>query len=119
MWPPTIRWVCGPLLAAVVLCGLLGACSSDDASLASEAEEKCVQLCERHRDVYRTDLSAGPCLSDTLPEEVITPDFVCDVAHRPRQAADDLTQNQCATYVEGRARHFVEVDPDCTTLLVQ
>lgn len=53
------------------------------------------------------DFSAGPCLSDAL-----MPDWVLDIAHSPRTAADDLPANQCPAYREGRAHHFVELDPD-------
>lgn len=52
-----------------------------------------------------TDLSDGPCLSNAL-----LPGWVADVAHNPREAIDDLPQNQCATYLEGSAKHFVELD---------
>lgn len=51
------------------------------------------------------DLSSGPCLSNAL-----MPDWVADIAHNPRQSIDDLAQNQCPAYLEGRARHFVELD---------
>ncbi len=53
------------------------------------------------------DLSTGPCLSDAL-----LPDWVVDIAHNPRLAVDDLPENQCQAYLEGRAKHFVELDPD-------
>lgn len=55
-----------------------------------------------------TDLSAGPCLSNELAH-----DWVCDVAHSPRQDIDNLPENQCSAYREGRAHHFVEVDENC------
>lgn len=51
------------------------------------------------------DLSNGPCISNAL-----MPDWVADIAHSPRQAIDDLRENQCPAYFEGRARHFVELD---------
>lgn len=51
------------------------------------------------------DLSSGPCLSNAL-----MPDWVADIAHSPRQAIDDLVENQCPAYLEGRAHHFVELD---------
>ena len=53
------------------------------------------------------DLSNGPCLSDAL-----MPNWVVDIAHSPRQAVDDLPENQCPSYREGRSKHFVELDPD-------
>lgn len=53
------------------------------------------------------DMSVGPCLSN----EVI-PDWVADVAHWPRQAIDDDPANQCSAFREGKAHHFVELDPE-------
>lgn len=52
------------------------------------------------------DLSNGPCLSNE-----VVPDWVADIAHDPRQAVDDLPENQCSAYREGKAHHFVELDP--------
>lgn len=51
------------------------------------------------------DLSEGPCLSNAL-----MPDWVLDIVHDPRIPSDDLSQNQCPGYLEGRAKHFVELD---------
>lgn len=53
------------------------------------------------------DFSQGPCLSNALH-----PDWVLDIVHSPRLPADDLLQNQCPAYKEGRAKHFVELDLD-------
>lgn len=63
------------------------------------------------KEIYRNragvglDLSSGPCLSNDL-----LPDWVVDIAHNPRVKADDLPENQCQAYIEGRAKHFVELD---------
>jgi hypothetical protein len=51
--------------------------------------------------------SSGPCLSDALME-----DWVADLVHSPRELSDDLPQNQCSSYLEGRAKHIVELDLD-------
>lgn len=51
------------------------------------------------------DLSSGPCLSNAL-----MPNWVLDIAHSPRQPIDDLPENQCLSYREGKAEHFVELD---------
>lgn len=56
------------------------------------------------------DLSNGPCLSNE-----IAPDWVCDVAHSPRAAADDNPANQCPEY-GASANHFVEVDKNCNVI---
>jgi len=52
------------------------------------------------------DMSSGPCLGK------IAEDWVLDIAHNPRQAIDDKPQNQCADFREGKARHFIELDPE-------
>lgn len=70
--------------------------------------EDCMKLCAS----YGSDLSAGPCLSDGN-EDWKHDDWVCDVAHSPREAIDNLPENQCEDFREGRASHFVEVSPDC------
>ena len=51
------------------------------------------------------DLSKGPCLSDAL-----MPGWVLDIAHNPRIAIDDLSENQCPSFREGKSVHFVELD---------
>lgn len=52
-----------------------------------------------------TDLSDGPCLSNAL-----LPGWVADIVHSPRITIDDLPQNQCRAYLEGSAKHFVELN---------
>lgn len=54
-----------------------------------------------------TDFSSGPCLTNNLMAG-----WVADIAHNPRQSVDDLPQNQCSAYKEGKAKHFVELDPE-------
>ena len=76
--------------------------------LKSNPTDFCIHLCEQKLNEM-TNLTNGPCLSD----EVSYSDWVCDVAHNPRQAIDDLPENQCSTYTEGLAHHFVEVDENC------
>lgn len=51
------------------------------------------------------DFSSGPCLSNA-----ILPGWVADIAHSPRAALDDLAENQCSAYIDGSAKHFVELD---------
>lgn len=53
------------------------------------------------------NLSSGPCLSDAL-----MPGWVVDIAHSPRLSIDDLPENQCPAYREGRVQHFVELDTE-------
>lgn len=51
------------------------------------------------------DMSSGSCLSNDL-----MPGWVVDIVHSPREAVDDLPENQCQAFREGRASHFVELD---------
>lgn len=59
----------------------------------------------RKRALEGMDMSNGPCLTNDL-----MPGWVVDIVHSPRQPADDLPENQCPAYLEGRASHFVELD---------
>jgi len=74
------------------------------------ARETCIELC-RSAQSAQVDLSDGPCLSDIGPWNITH--WVCDVAHSPREAVDDLQENQCAAFWNGSAEFFVEVSPDC------
>ncbi|MFH0873882.1 MAG: hypothetical protein V1846_03560 [Candidatus Komeilibacteria bacterium] len=60
----------------------------------------------QQKTVLGEDLTAGPCLS-----EKIIPDWAADIAHNPRQESDNLSANQCRSYLQGQTHHFVELDP--------
>ncbi len=51
------------------------------------------------------DISNGPCLSENL-----TTGWVADLVHNPRQPIDDQPANECQNYLNGTAKHFVEID---------
>lgn len=70
------------------------------------AIEAAYRLYEEYKKLG-VDFSEGPCLG----QEVIT-DWCVDIAHEPRQPVDNLAQNQCESFRQGRVRHFVELDPD-------
>ena len=102
------------LLLAVLL---ISGCTTEETGPAiseSEIELACIQLCQNAFNMGQ-DLSKGPCLSDDDPDWTIE-NWVCDVAHSPRQEVDNDPANQCQDYREGRARHFIEVDPDCNLI---
>lgn len=71
--------------------------------------EICISRCKGEL-ALGTDLSRGPCLLNPIPDAA---DWVCDVAHWPREDVDDLPENQCSAFLEGRATSFVEVTPEC------
>lgn len=59
----------------------------------------------RQKVAEGVDLSSGPCIAENL-----IPGWVADIAHNPRQPIDDLPENQCQNFREGKASHFVELD---------
>lgn len=66
------------------------------------------------KKLLEEDFSSGPCLSNAL-----LPGWVLDIAHSPRQRKDDSPGNQCPAYLEGRAQHFVELDPEGNLIRVK
>jgi len=73
--------------------------------------DSCIRACKQRRSTG-VDLSKGPCLANQVDG-----DWVCDVAHSPRQDVDNKPENQCSAWIEaqqrGETKHFVEVTPDC------
>ena len=78
---------------------------------ADRAMFACIFLCKGELNEGRS-LDDGPCLSSGL-EAWEVEDWVCDVAHYPREDVDRLPENQCPEYGVS-ADHFVEVSPDCS-----
>jgi len=71
----------------------------------------CLASCNNTKNMGDTQaLEMGYCLLDPIPTET---DWVCDIAHTPRQAVDYSPNNQCQSYLKGLAHHFVEVSPEC------
>lgn len=80
------------------------------------AVAECKSLCQEFLN-EGVDLSKGPCLSDNNENWIVT-DWVCDVAHSPRSAIDEYSENQCLEFRTNRAHHFVEVDENCDLIRV-
>jgi len=100
-------------LAAIVVFVLLGLVYIDKGhNINAEKISGCVALCEKALD-ENLSLSNGPCLSNSLPD---APDWVCDIAHMPREPLDNLPENQCNAFREGKAHHFVELDETCNLI---
>jgi len=79
------------------------------------AKDLCQRLCQEVLE-DGMPLENGPCISDLNWTKWDVDDWVCDVAHSPRQAVDNQPENQCETFRSGNARHFVEVGPECNFL---
>jgi len=99
------------LLTLLVFVGGCTQIQSTPISVNQGTASLCNQICKS----YDKNLSNGPCLSDNNPDWTVN-DWVCDVAHSPRQPVDDLPENQCSAYRDGQAHHFVEVDTSCNFL---
>lgn len=72
----------------------------------------CEALCRQKLNEGQ-NLSNGPCLANPLPADA--PNWVCDVAHNPRQEIDNLPENQCSAFGK-TASHFIEVDENCNLI---
>lgn len=74
------------------------------------AVQKCIELCSEKK-AEGLNLDFSPCLSN----EIVS-GWVCDAAHSPRTEIDNLSENQCSAFREGKAQHFVEVDSSCNLI---
>ena len=93
------------LITIILLCG----CANQGETEIDRLKQSCIKTCQEALDQGR-DLSNGPCLLNPMTDNT---DWVCDVAHQPRQAVDDITDNQCSAFRNRLASHFIEVDPNC------
>ena len=90
----------------IILLVLISGCQSVSEQSVSDI---CVQAC---KDATK-NLEDGPCLLDPIESS----DYVCDVAHNPREEIDNQAEKQCRAYPD-RARHFIEVTPNCEIIRV-
>ncbi len=100
-----------PIIILLTLLSLLVAssgCVEKSSDTKSSAIQKCIELCKNYNYEF---LDKSPCLSNE-----IEPDWVCDVAHSPRQAIDNLPENQCEAWRNKTAKHFVELDTNCNLI---
>ncbi len=77
----------------------------------NRAKFACELLCKGAVQQDR-DLSKGPCLSTEIGDTWELSDWVCDIAHNPREPEDNQPGNQCPEFGV-TATHFVEFTPDC------
>ena len=103
--------------ALIILLVLASGCTQQAAPSGQNVSQvpgyiqMCLDSCSSSRNAGGfSELELGPCLLDPIPNE---PDWVCDVAHSPRQEVDNNPSNQCQSFLRGEAKHFVEVTPDC------
>jgi hypothetical protein len=100
------------LLIAAFLVLSLTACGNSGEQISQSDRDKAVDEAQNafaQVQAAGQDLSAGPCISESLPG---LSDWVADVAHDPRESIDDEPANQCQRYRSGQAHHFVELNID-------
>jgi CDP-diacylglycerol pyrophosphatase len=100
------------MLLAIVAVMLVSGCTAVNNSNGApdatrKCQDKCIQLVSTN-----TDFSVGPCIDDN-----ITADWVCDMAHEPRQPVDEEPANQCSSFGT-TAHHFVEVNENCRVIRI-
>ena len=98
-------------LLALVFTALIAGCGGGSSTSSSDRDKAIseAQAAFRQAQARGQDLSAGPCISESLRG---LPDWAADIAHDPRQAVDDVPTNQCASYRSGQTHHFVELTPN-------
>ncbi len=94
-------------VAALLVSGCVVSSSAGASQASSACQAKCIQLVSSNMD-----FSNGPCIDDS-----IAPDWVCDMAHGPRQPVDDDPANQCPSFGK-TAHHFVEVTENCRIIRI-
>jgi len=80
-------------------------------------EEDLVQQAQQiyfQKKAQKVDFTNGPCISDNLASS-----YVVDIAHEPRQAIDDLPENQCPAFLSGKIKHFIELNPEGNLIRIQ
>ena len=109
-----MRWT----VIAVVLAALIAGCSKNEHVEQSDRDRAVDKAQAVYQDSVVTGraLSQGPCIAEEVPG---LPDWVVDIAHDPREPADDDPANQCERYRTGEAHHFVELDQDGTLIKAQ
>ena len=100
------------ILTLISVLSLSGCIQQNEEDIEQQAINACIEECQRRFVLPEWDFESarGPCLLNPIPD---LPDWVCDVAHDPRQDVDNDPNNQCSAFREGTAHHFVEVDPNC------
>jgi hypothetical protein len=93
------------LFSLIILVVFISGCTTGTPDSSKLATEACIKECKSVKDSM--NLNDGPCLSNKIID-----DWVCDVAHSPRQSVDNDPTNQCPEYGKS-AKHFVEVDQEC------
>jgi hypothetical protein len=100
------------ILTIFLVSGCLSQSDETEQATSIDPQERCIEIC-RDQIAEGVDLNLGPCLSEKSGVEWNIDDWVCDVAHQPREIIDGTSLNQCQDYRKELAKHFIEVSPNC------
>ena len=95
------------ILVMLLLLVLISGCIRSEPEIENLKLE-CIRACQNAIE-NNLSLEDGPCLLDPMQNQ----EWVCDVAHDPRQPVDNKKENQCDAWHRGIAKHFIEVTPEC------
>ncbi len=93
---------------ALVLAAVIAGCGGSSGASQDDKDKAVAAAKFIYAGKAKEDLSAGPCLSESLPG---LSDWAVDIAHDPRQPVDDEPANQCQSFRDGDTHHFVELTP--------
>ena len=109
------NFLIGLSIIAIILLAL-GCKQQEPESVMNERDQLiniCIDACQQALNEGQ-DLSVGPCLLDPMPNN----EWVCDIAHKPRQDIDNKRKNQCNAWHNKTAKHFIELTPECEFITV-
>jgi len=74
-------------------------------------QDRCISEC---LEMSKQKNLSSECLLDPIPNT----EWICDIAHSPRTAEDNLKENQCHVWNSGQAKHFIELTPECKLIRI-
>jgi len=94
-------------------CGKAEYNTSSEVKNENTLTDICIQACKDALSQGK-NLDNGPCLLNPIKDN---PKWVCDIAHNPRTSIDNIQENQCSSFREGKVNRFIEVTPDCKSII--
>lgn len=105
------NWMLYAIILAVIII-----LSSGSIYYASQMQKRTLanqnQAIEKAKELYNQSLQTGinfssQCLGTVYVNNI---GYAIDIVHVPRNSQDNLPENQCSEFREGRVSHFVEID---------
>ena len=97
------------LVSGMSGCPLMAQWSQAKVSGTNPSINECISKCH---EISLNKTLFSECILDPIPNT----DSVCDVAHSPRTAEDNMKENQCQSYLNNTVKHFIELTPECNLI---